>query len=143
MNAPDTPTIEAPTLLGDVRDAILDHLRTMPKPWAELSDEQQREQIAGCEQVARHLLVESVRAIASQGFPTIGGKLLKAQIKDGMQLQVDVSRHDPQRLTVIDNVGRPVFLVIAAPDMFTGERAPPNTSLEERLGLGPKSKAKK
>lgn len=127
--------IEAPTLLGDLRDALLDRLRTMPKPWPEMSDDQQREAIAGCEQVARHLLSETVRAIASQGFPTIAGKLVKAQIKDGMQLQVDVSRHDTQRLTVIDNVGRPVFLVVATPDLFTGEKAPPKTSLEERMGL--------
>ena len=134
MSEPDQ-AIEAPTLLGDVRDALLDRLRTLPKPWPEMSDDQQRETIAGCEQIARHLLTESVRAIASQGFPTIGGKLVKAQIKDAMQLQVDVSRHDQQRLTVIDNVGRPVFLVIAAPDMFTGQKTAPKTSLEERMGL--------
>ena len=131
----DGTHIEAPTLLGDVRDAILDRLRTLPKPWSELSDDQQREAITGCEQIARHLLSESVRAIASQGFPTIGGKLVKAQIKDAMQLQVDVSRYDHQRLIVIDNVGRPVFLVVAEPDMFTGQRAPAKTTLEERMGL--------
>jgi hypothetical protein len=133
----DTPDAEiaAPTVLGDVRDALLDRLRLMPKTWSELSDDQQRDLIAGCEQIARHVIAESVRAISSQGFPTIGGKVIKAQIKDGMQVAVEVSRHDPQRLTVIDAVGRPVFLVVAEPSMFTGERAPAKTSLEERMGL--------
>lgn len=131
----DVPSVDAPTLLGDVRDAILDRLRNLPKPWPEMSDDQQREAIAGCEQIARHMISSAVRAIASQGFPTIAGKLVKAQIKDGMQLQVDVSRHDTQRLTVIDNVGRPVFLVVATPDLFAGEKAAPKTSLEERMGL--------
>lgn len=131
----EDPAIETPTLLGDVRDALLDRIRTMPKPWEQMTEEQQRETIAGCMAIADHLVSEAVRIISSQGFPTIGGKLVKAQIKDAMQLQVDVSRHDIQRLTVIDNVGRPVLLVIAAPDMFAGERKPPRTSLEERVGL--------
>ena len=128
-------TIEAPTLLGDIRDALLDRLRTMPKPWPAMSEEEQKELIEGCGRTAAHLVSEAVRAVASQGFPTISGKLVKAQIKDAMQLQVDVSRHDMQRLTVIDSVGRPVLLVIEEPEMFAGERKPPRTSLEERVGL--------
>lgn len=127
--------IEASTLLGDLRDALLDRLRTMPKPWAAMSDDEQKDMIAGCESVASHLVHEAVRIIASKGFPTINGKLVKAQIKDAMQLQVDVSRHDTQRLTIIDSVGGPVLLVIPEPDMFTGEKEPPKTSLEERVGL--------
>lgn len=43
---------------------------------------------------------------------------------EAMQLQIDVSRHDPQRLTIIDSVDRPVLIVIAEPDMFMGEKAP-------------------
>lgn len=127
--------IETPTLLGDVRDALLDRLRTMPKTWAEMSDQQQREMIDGCGRIATHLLTEAVRIIASQGFPTVNGKLVKAQVKDAMQLQVDVSRHDQERLTLIDAVGRPVLLVVTEPEMFSGQREKPKTSLEQRFGL--------
>lgn len=116
--------IEASTLLGDLRDALLDRLRAMPKPWTVMSEAEQHELIHGCERVARHLVTEATRLIAANGFPVIQGKLVKAQIKDGMQLQIDMSRHDPQRLTVIDSVDRPVLLVIAEPDMFMGEKAP-------------------
>lgn len=127
--------IDSSTLLGDLRDAILDRLRTMPKPWQAMSDDEQKELMEGCERVASHLVHEAVRIIASKGFPTINGKLVKVQVKDGMQLQVDVSRHDPQRLIVIDSVDRPVLLVVPEPDIFMGEKEPPKTSLDEKLGL--------
>lgn len=131
----DTREIGTETLLGDLRDALLDRLRAMPKPWAAMTDDEQKEMIEGCAVVAAHLVSEATRLIAAKGFPTISGRLVKVQVKDGMQLQVDVSRHDPQRLTVIDNVDRPVLLVIAEPDMFAGEKGPSKTSLEERVRL--------
>lgn len=137
MNAPlpETNILESTTLLGDLRDALLDRLRNMPKPWAKMSEDEQREQANGCERVAEHLVNEATRIIASKGFPSINGKLVKAQVKDGMQLQIDVSRHDQQRLTIIDSVGGVVLLVIPQPDMFMGEKEPPKTSLDEKMGL--------
>jgi hypothetical protein len=134
MAKPDV-VIEASTLLGDVRDALLDRLRAMAKPWPQMTDAEQHDAIEGATTVAKHLVEQAVRLVAAQGFPTIGGKLVKCQIKDGMQLQVDVSRHDPQRLTVIDNVGRPVVLVVTAPELFAGEKRRPRTTLEDRVGL--------
>lgn len=116
--------IDSSTLLGDVRDALLDRLRAMPKPWTVMSQDEQKDLIEGCTRVASHLVTEATRIIAANGFPVIQGRLVKVQVKDGMQVQVDVSRHDPQRLTVIDSVDRPVLLVVAEPDMFMGEKAP-------------------
>lgn len=127
--------VESETLLGDVRDALLDRIRNLPKPWAAMTTSEQSEMIDGCTRAASHLVNETARIIAANGFPTISGKLVKAQVKDGMQLQIDVSRHDPQRLTVIDSVDRPVLIVFAEPDMFMGEKAPAKTGLDEKLGL--------
>lgn len=121
---PKDDLIESSTLLGDLRDALLDRLRAMPKPWTVMSQGEQQELIEGCTRVATHLVTEATRIIAANGFPVISGKLVKVQVKDGMQLQIDVSRHDPQRLTVIDSVERPVLIVVAEPDMFMGEKAP-------------------
>lgn len=134
-NGVETPALDTATLYGDVRDALLAWLRLEPEPWERMGDEKQRETIERCGRLAEYLVVECVRLISAKGFPTITGKLVKAQIKDAMQLQIDVSRHDTQRLIVIDNVGRPVVLVVAEPEMFAGERSPPPTSLEKRLGL--------
>lgn len=137
MSKMKTAAIEAPTLFGDVRDSILDRLRGMKDPWPAMSEEAQREAIAGAEQLARRLIVESARLIAAHGFPTIVGKQVKVTVKDAMQMQIDISRHDPHRLTALDNVGRHVVLVIVEPDLFAGERRKPLTSLEEKLGLKP------
>lgn len=120
----DETTIESATLLGDVRTALLDALRNMPKPYAAMSAVEQQSLIDGCTKVATHVITETTRIVASGRFPFVSGKLVKAQIKDGMQLQVDASRFDPQRLTVLDSVGRPVLIVFSEPDMFMGEREP-------------------
>lgn len=116
--------IEASTLLGDVRDALLDRLRAMPKPYTVMSAAEQQELIEGCTRVAANLITEATRLIAANGFPVIPGKLRKFTVKDEIAAQVDISRHDPARLVVMDSVGRSVLLVIAEPDMFMGEKAP-------------------
>lgn len=129
------PAIDTATLLGDVRDALLGWFRQAPDAWSKLDADQQREMIDRCTVLAEHVVVEAVRLTTAKGFPTISGRLVKCLIKDGMQLQIDVSRHDPQRLVLIDNLGRPVVLVIAELDMFAGEKGPPKTTLEGKLGL--------
>ena len=113
---------DSSTLLGDLRDALLDRLRAMPKPWTVLSEGEQQELIDGCERIALHLITEATRLIAANGFPAIKGTLAKITVKDEMQAQVDLSRHDPQRHEIIDFVNKPVFIVIAEPDMFLGEK---------------------
>lgn len=130
------PTFETETLLGDIRTALLDGLRNMPKPWQQMTSEEQQQMIDGCTKVATHLVSEAVRIVSSNRFPVIAGRLMKAQIKDGMQLQVDVSRFDPQRLIIIDSVSKPVFLVVAEPDMFMGERAPARPDAKPPEGDG-------
>lgn len=133
----ETVPMEATTLLGDIRDAVLDRVRRTEKPWEKMTTDEQGAEIDGCTKLARYLVETAARIIAAQGFPTVTGKLVKVQVKDGMQLQVDMSRHDPQRLTMLDNVGRPVLIVVAEPEMFVGERTRPRTSLEEKFGLKP------
>lgn len=123
----EDPSLESETLYGDIRSALLDGLRAMPKPWQQMTADEQRQLTESCGQVARHLIRETTLIVAANRFPVVHGKLIKVQVqaKDAMQLQIDISRHDPQRLTVLDTVGKPVLIVIAEPDMFMGERAPP------------------
>lgn len=119
------PTLETSTLAGDIKAAMLDGFRNMPKPWPEMTDDERRDFADSVGKVSAHLVREAVRVVAGNRFPIIAGRLVKVQVKDGMQLQVDMSRHDRQRLTVLDTVGKPVLLVVAEPDMFMGERERP------------------
>lgn len=132
FQADDLPNLDASTLFGDIKAAILDGFRNTPKPWAEMRDEEKGDLSDSCGKVAAHLIREAMRVIAGNRFPVIPGKLVKVQVKDAMQLQVDISRHDRQRLTVLDTVGKPVLLVVAEPDMFMGEKDPPPDDKSER-----------
>lgn len=58
--------IETATLMGDLRTAILDRLRAMPKPWTVMSEGEQSDLIAGCERVAVHLVTEATRIVAAK-----------------------------------------------------------------------------
>lgn len=127
----EEPAIEASSLYGDIRAALLDGLRAMPKPWQQMTTEEQQQLTDSCGKVARHLISETTLIVAANKFPMVPGKLIKAQVKDAMQLQIDISRHDPQRLTVLDMVGRPVLVVIAEPDMFMGEKAKGGPHVDE------------
>lgn len=118
----DEAALEASTLFGDIKTAMLEGFRNMPKPWAEMAEDEKREFADSVGKVSSHLIRETVRIVAGNRFPVIAGKLVKVQVKDGMQLQVDMSRHDRQRLTVLDTVGKPVLLVVAEPDLFMGEK---------------------
>ena len=60
------PVLNTDTLFGDLRDAILDRLKAMPKPWTVMSEQEQRDeqQVEGQSgaHVSPRLLVPSVAA---------------------------------------------------------------------------------
>lgn len=116
--------LDSSTLRGDLRDALLDRLKTMPKPWTVLSEAEQAELIAGCDRVAMSLVTRAVCLIAANGFTALPGILEKVTVKDGMQVVVQLSRKDPHRHELIDTMGNSVMVVIAQADMFMGEQGP-------------------
>lgn len=115
---------DSEVLRGDLRDAILDRLKAMPRPWTTMSEAQQRDMIGSVDLAARELIRKAVALLAANGFPALPAKLVKAQIKDGLQCQVDLSRHDPQRDRLLDHMGKPVMIVLADLAEFMGEREP-------------------
>lgn len=96
MTEPSTteslPDIRTDTLLGDLRDAILQRLRALPKPWTVLSEREQADWIAGVEVVAQHLVHQTVLVVAAQGRPSVPGTIEKITIKDGCKIELSTTR---------------------------------------------------
>jgi len=109
--------VNSDTLFGDLRDAILDRLKHMPKPWTVMTESEQRDMIYGVEQVARHLVHEAVQIIAASGRPAIEARL---EIK----IVIRANRHHGLREQLLDSVGKPVLIVVADEEAYMGERAP-------------------
>lgn len=120
LDMPGLPSTD--TLFGDLRDAVLDRLRAMPKPWTVMSEDEQREMIEGVERVSRHLVHSAVLLIAANGRASIPVTVEKCTAKDGIQVVLQASRQDPLRFELLDAVGRSALLIVADSEAYMGEK---------------------
>lgn len=114
----------AATLTGDVRDALLNQIRGLQKPYAQCTYDEQSEVIAHATKVADNLVARAVGLIAAEGRKALTGQLIKIQLKDSIQCQVNFSKADELRHELFDAQGMAVLLVIADMAPFVGEQAP-------------------
>jgi hypothetical protein len=124
--AADSPDLNTETLMGDLRGAILDRLRAMPKPWTVMNEREQADMIEGVDRVSRHLVAQAVRLIAANGHATIPATLVQCAMKDGIKVVLEVSKFDQQRHQLMDAVvaGAAAHIVLADAEPFMGEREP-------------------
>lgn len=114
----------AETLTGDIRDFLLDRVKRLGKPWAAMSEDEQSDQIIQATEAAINLVKKAVNVIAADGRCTMVGQLVKVQVKDKIQCQVDFNKSDEFRHELFDSTGQAVLLVVADAEPFTGERGP-------------------
>lgn len=114
----------ATSLTGDIRDFLLDRVKQLGKPWPAMTEDEQSDQIIQASEAAINLVKQAVRLIAADGRRTMIGQLVKVQVKDKIQCQVDFSKSDEFRHELFDSTGQAVLLVVADAEPFTGERAP-------------------
>lgn len=111
------------TLTGDLRDWLLSHLRNMPKPWQQLSEAEQKDRIYAAESAARDFVRKGVNLIAAHGHDKVTVDVGKFTVKDGSIKAEFVAAATDDNLLLIRHAGRAV-LVLADPEVFTGERSP-------------------
>jgi hypothetical protein len=123
---PDPVVVARDTMVGDLRDCMLDLLRnnTSSLPWNMLPEAQQRATIEKVTKAAEHAVERAVHIIATDGRTALVGELVKIQVKDGIQVQINLSKHDPLRHDLIDAQGKAVLLVVSDADDYGGARAP-------------------
>lgn len=114
--------LDASTLFGDTRDAILERLRHLPKPWTVLSEKEQQEWIDSTERVARTLVTRAVHIVAAQGRPTVLATCEKLTLKDGLKAELTASRTDDIVLALNRAVGQTVLIVVTNEDAYLGEK---------------------
>lgn len=117
--------IKAETLVGDIRDLLLQELRDAKNtlPWTLRGEKEQREAIDRVNTVARNLVTQVVHRVAAQGEKSIRCQVKKWQVKDGIQIQVDAIEHTENILTLCEG-GKLASLIFSDPEAFEGERAP-------------------
>lgn len=131
------------TLTGDVRDFLLDRVKALGKPWAAMTEDEQSDQIHAAKEAAENLVRNACAIIASGGKKSMIGKLVKLNIKDKIQCQIDFSKEDEQRHELVDAQGLTVSVVLADAEPFTGERGPAEPTPDQGTMLDKAEKLKK
>lgn len=136
-------TMKPETVTCDVRDHILDRLRTMPEAWHKLPEKKQRELAAEAMEMAQRVTAEAKKlVIAGTSVSSTTGNLEKVDItKNGIVLKVMLNSLDPVRHAIMDARGgdisisivgastvdlstRPARIDLDQPQMFTPESDP-------------------
>ena len=112
----------AETLTGDIRDFLVDRLRNFPKVWAQMTEDEQENEIEAATKVADNLVSRAVKIIASAGRKTVDARLEKITISKNCELKITTNICNVEDLTPCLNDA--ILLVTSGVDEFTGERAP-------------------
>lgn len=119
----DTQIFASETLKGDVRDWLLDRIKHLPRPWQQMSEQEQRDLIYSAEEAAADLVRRTVRIIAAEGRIAITAQLEQVTVKDGIKAVVTMSKHDAFRHELVDAQGKDVLIVVADASQHMGQQA--------------------
>lgn len=115
---------EAETLSGDIRDALLTHVRSIKVPWAMLSEDEQAETIAAIVKTSEHAVRQVAAVMAQRGLPHIVASVSKWTVKDGIKLELEASSIVENIHALAEHGNGAAVLVLSEPSVYIGERAP-------------------
>jgi hypothetical protein len=114
---------EAATLSGDIREALMIHLRGIKVPWTMLAEDERRDRTEAVDKLAGDVVRRVVGILSQQGFPHLVVRVGKWTVKDGIKLEVGIT-------SVLENINKlaahganSAMLVLADPGAYIGERA--------------------
>lgn len=117
--------IKADTLVGDVRDLVLQEMRDAKEalPWTVRSEKQQAEMIDRCDRFARNLVTKIVNAVAAGNNPAVPVTVKEWKVTDELKISL-VGAANLQNMHCMIDGGAIGFLVFADKEPFQGEREP-------------------
>jgi hypothetical protein len=122
-------SLERGTLAGDVRDAMLEWVKALRKPYAQMSESEQRTVIASLDMAARRLVRGAVRVVAAEDHPFVEIALGQASVevtKDGKIIKgkFGAAFTPDNHVFFGENTGARVVIVGVSAADYQGERAP-------------------
>lgn len=128
--------LSADTLRGDVRDAILDQIKHLKKPFQQLSEMEQEMVISHADKIARNLCRQAVRLVAAEGNVQIEATIDSVQVKDGLKITMAASGLALNRHELTDHVKKRAFIVLIDDENHDGEQQPATAEPDQgRLAL--------
>ena len=135
--------LAAATLVGDVRDALLDQIRNAKDhgAWSQLGEARQREAIDAASAAAEHLVARAVEIVAADGRIAISCICAQFTVKgETAKISLHADLKDDQVIVNLGQArGKRVELVLADGDPYAGERETAKPDPDQRempLGAG-------
>ena len=128
----DTPATEATmtlarqTLTGDLRDAMLDALRNIPKSWKRMTQDEQREWIDIITRRDDALTANAVNIIAADGREVVTVELEKVERRDTIRGTFSCHWRPETWIALGAAQGGTIQIIPASVDPYSGEQSPAN-----------------
>lgn len=127
----ETAVLDTRTLVGDLRDTFLDMFRTRPKPWSQMTEDEQRQVIIALEQASRHLVTQAVQLVSAAGDGSFTAKLEKYADGGGLKIALTAESTTDNVLACHAAQGQYVTVARYDPKPFSGERRAPTIEPDE------------
>lgn len=129
--------VAADTLTGDLRDALLTHIRTMETPWSKLSERDQQDKIYAVEAMAGDLVRGALQVISTRGFDAVHVQLGKFVVDKGVKIEAQASASVDNITKLADHgKGHGVLVLAEASDFFGESQAAKPDPDEPELPVG-------
>ncbi|HEV2540244.1 MAG TPA: hypothetical protein VGU03_11105 [Frateuria sp.] len=112
--------IAAETMTGDLMAALIDEMKTMPRPWPAMSEQDQQDVIYRAQERVQSAIAQAVNIIASDNRPTIVATVESVTVKEGIKAVLTLPKSDQQRHDLFDAAGQAVLLVVAGRAPYSG-----------------------
>jgi len=113
------------TLAGDIRDAVLAEFKQMPKPWQQMTEDEQGRAIHRARDIADKLVLGAVDMVAGRGLPSLPIEVGKITIEGAScKGQFECYADDENLLRIRHLQGSRAMFVLASPSAYSGESKP-------------------
>jgi hypothetical protein len=114
---------ESGTLVGDIRDTLLNLFKNRPKPWSQLSEIEQRDTGRALENVAKTFIRKAVIVIAEEDLVSVNGTMKGYTGKGGLFVLKVEARGDEDTATELFRMdGHDVVIMSADHSRFAGQK---------------------
>jgi hypothetical protein len=121
----ESAVLDTRTLVGDIRDALLEIFKTRPKPWSQYLEDEQRQIAAALEQAARDLVNGAVQLINEDADEGFTAKLEQYTDKGGLKIALTAEATTDNVIACHRAQGQYVKILRVDPKPYSSARRDP------------------
>jgi hypothetical protein len=123
--------LDVETLSGDLRDALLTHLRDMKVGWSFLPEREQHDRIYAATIAATNLVRQTINLVQRFNFPTLQVEVGAVKIDKGLEIKLGALSTVANITALAEHGKARAVLVLVDPEIFIAERAPAEVNADQ------------